>query len=204
MLFACTSLRSLRMYRFSMDINPEISFLGRFQFSVENAYKVTAAISNRRQVSMIALTESAPARCPKMRGLPRIFAHRPFPSMMTATCLGRRPGSIVPKRRASSLPLFTIPSKVSNILNTSDPGNSLVGQLHGPFRRRNNRAPVYGAVDVRIDLVIGRWFFDHARYQPVRFYLENNHRWCFGIVPLNNRIELFRKAAMNKPFGLEA
>src|SRR5512139_3503154 len=42
-----------------------------------------------RAHSATARTARTPIRCPSTRGSPRSAAHRPFPSMMTATCRGR-------------------------------------------------------------------------------------------------------------------
>src|SRR5438132_7668559 len=63
---------------------------GRSQFSVENAYKDRKEIPILRLISTIARTDVLPRRCPSMRLLPRNLAQRPLPSIMMATCLGKR------------------------------------------------------------------------------------------------------------------
>src|SRR5512139_2842101 len=45
-----------------------------------------------RAHSTTARTARTPIRCPSTRGSPRSAAHRPFPSMMTATCRGSAGG----------------------------------------------------------------------------------------------------------------
>jgi len=64
------------------------SRVGRFQFSSENAYKVSQGIPISRLALTIARTASAPFSCPRSRLIPFFFAHLPFPSMITATCFG--------------------------------------------------------------------------------------------------------------------
>ena len=46
-----------------------------------------------QQRVIISLTELMPSRWPAMRGRPRSSAHRPLPSIMTATCFGSSSGS---------------------------------------------------------------------------------------------------------------
>ena len=48
-------------------------------------------------------TDLMPSWCPAMRGSPCCSAHRPFPSMMTAKCLGRRSGSSLESRSESEV-----------------------------------------------------------------------------------------------------
>src|SRR5262245_28229043 len=48
---------------------------------------------NSAQQVTVSRTDFTPARWPAIRGNPRARAHRPLPSMMIATCRGRRPGS---------------------------------------------------------------------------------------------------------------
>src|SRR5260370_23300025 len=79
-----------------------ISVLGRRQFSTENAYSVSASIFNRAQVSIVVRADCVPERCPAMRGRCRFCAHRPLPSMITATCLGNRVRSSFSSKLASS------------------------------------------------------------------------------------------------------
>ena len=57
---------------------------------------------------------------------------------------------------------------------------------------------------MRIDLAIRRRFFYHPRHQPVGFDLEYNDRSHAAVISLDNGVELFGKAAMNKPLGLKA
>ncbi len=57
---------------------------GRFQLSLENAYRVRSVIPSSGAVSIATRTASAPRRCPAMRGNPRASAQRPLPSMMIA------------------------------------------------------------------------------------------------------------------------
>ena len=83
-------------------IRKSISALGRRQFSSENAYRVSAGICRRAQVSITARADFTPARCPAMRGRWRRWAQRPLPSMMMATWRGRRRTSSCSSRRASS------------------------------------------------------------------------------------------------------
>src|SRR5436190_1195603 len=60
--------------------------------------------SSRAAVSTISRTEAMPARWPSTRGRLRARAQRPFPSMITATCLGSRLRSIFSTRVSSSDP----------------------------------------------------------------------------------------------------
>ena len=62
---------------------------GRFQFSLENEYKVSAAIPRLAQDVVISRTFLLPALCPNSRINPRAAAQRPLPSMMMAMCFGR-------------------------------------------------------------------------------------------------------------------
>src|SRR6266702_2371161 len=93
---------SLRKYSRRSAIRKSISVLGRRQFSTENAYSVSASIFNRAQVSIVVRADCVPERCPAILGRCRFCAQRPFPSMMTATCLGSRVKSNFSSRRASS------------------------------------------------------------------------------------------------------
>ena len=56
------------MYRFRSVISVLISLRGRFQFSMENAYRVRTSMPSRADVSTTSRTESMPARCPSTRG----------------------------------------------------------------------------------------------------------------------------------------
>ena len=49
----------------------------------------------RLRVVRTATTAFAPARCPCVRDNPLCFAQRPLPSIMTATCVGIRPESVI-------------------------------------------------------------------------------------------------------------
>src|SRR5260370_1352243 len=79
-----------------------ISVLGRRQFSTENAYSVSASIFSRAQVSIVMRADCVPDRCPAIRGRCRFCAQRPFPSIITATCLGSRVKSSFSSRFAYS------------------------------------------------------------------------------------------------------
>src|SRR5690606_20262453 len=68
-------------------ISVDTSRRGRSQLSAENAYKVKTETCDSTAASTIFRTVSAPARCPAGRGSPLCTAHRPFPSMMIATCI---------------------------------------------------------------------------------------------------------------------
>src|SRR5215467_988380 len=57
---------------------------------------------NRAQVSMVVRADCVPERWPAILGRWRFWAQRPFPSMMTATCLGRRVKSSFSSSSASS------------------------------------------------------------------------------------------------------
>ena len=65
------------------------SSAGRFQFSVEKAYRVRASTPTSLEKRMISRRRSVPARWPAARGYPLRWAQRPLPSMMMATCRGR-------------------------------------------------------------------------------------------------------------------
>src|SRR5262245_54911122 len=80
----------------------ETSAGGRCQFSVEKAYIVKARIPSSRESVTASLTDWIPARWPASRGRPCRSAPRPFPSMITATCLGRSPVLKTAMRSASS------------------------------------------------------------------------------------------------------
>ena len=64
------------------------SSIGRSQFCEENAYSVSASMPSSRAARVTSRTESAPLRCPSIRGRPRRFAQRPLPSMMMAIWRG--------------------------------------------------------------------------------------------------------------------
>ncbi len=93
---------------------------GRFQFSVEKAYRLSHSTPEVRAASMMSMTVVSAAWCPAVRGSERRCAQRPLPSMTQATCLGtaragvparvfssrpppyRRPPGHSPRRRACS------------------------------------------------------------------------------------------------------
>src|SRR5215471_17572411 len=56
----------------------------------------------RAQVSMVVRADCVPKRCPAILGRCRFCAQRPFLSMITATCLGRRVKSSFSRSCASS------------------------------------------------------------------------------------------------------
>src|SRR5512140_378531 len=68
---------------------------------------------------VISRTVFTPARWPTMRGRRRAFAQRPFPSMIIATCLGRRSRTISDGRDFA----FLLGKGLV------DPGDELVRQL---------------------------------------------------------------------------
>ena len=70
------------------DMSAATSCGGRFQFSVENVYSVRYLMPKFEATVVISRTVSTPCWCPMLRFSPRALAHRPFPSMMIATCCG--------------------------------------------------------------------------------------------------------------------
>ena len=60
----------------------------RFQFSVEKAYADTAFTPISMAPSTTSNSECSPCSWPAVRGSPRSFAHRPLPSITTATWCG--------------------------------------------------------------------------------------------------------------------
>ena len=64
------------------------SSVGRFQFSVLNAYKVIAFTPNSSAAIAIRFTVLMPSLCPAILGRLRFFAQRPLPSIITAICCG--------------------------------------------------------------------------------------------------------------------
>ncbi len=91
-----SSSRSDTRHSHSKSTSALISAGGRSQFCSLNAYKVNAGIPSRRAARIVARTASAPRSCPAVRGSPLPWAHRPLPSMMMATCCGRRLTSTKP------------------------------------------------------------------------------------------------------------
>ena len=88
------------------------SVRGRFQFSTENAYSVSACNPSRAQVSTVTRTAGIPA-CARRRGaVPRRLAQRPLPSMMMAMCAGSRAGSIGRAKAYSAEPGFNTSSSL--------------------------------------------------------------------------------------------
>lgn len=66
----------------------KIMTLGRIQLSVENMKIVRTFISHLKHIFTIVFSDCMPAVCPSDSGNPLIFAHLPFPSIITATCFG--------------------------------------------------------------------------------------------------------------------
>jgi hypothetical protein len=62
----------------------DTSSLGRFQFSDEKANTVSTRRRDRTQASTVFASVSTPCRCPAMRGMKRLLAQRPLPSMTMA------------------------------------------------------------------------------------------------------------------------
>lgn len=71
-----------------------ISGTGRFQFSVENVYKVKYLTPNPDGFLRNLFHGSTPSWCPAVRGNPLAFAQRPLPSIIMATWRGTRAASI--------------------------------------------------------------------------------------------------------------
>src|SRR5687767_2315044 len=88
----CSSSISWSSMRRNNFISAPTSSAGRFQFSLENANRVSASICCSRQNSRQTCTARTPARCPRLRGRLRRSAQRPLPSMMTARWRGLRAG----------------------------------------------------------------------------------------------------------------
>ena len=89
MLFSRIRAFSL-MINFLSSLNSvETSSRGRDQFSVENAYMVKALRPRLSADLTISDTTEEPRTCPHIRGRKRLFAQRPFPSIITAICFGR-------------------------------------------------------------------------------------------------------------------
>ncbi len=64
------------------------SWAGRFQFSVEKAYRVRCSMPASEAASRMSCTARTPSLWPLMRGQPRCSAQRPLPSMIRATWRG--------------------------------------------------------------------------------------------------------------------
>ena len=60
----------------------------RFQFSVENAYTVRCLMPISMAPQVMSMSTASPILCPSVRPRPRWVAHRPLPSITTATWLG--------------------------------------------------------------------------------------------------------------------
>ena len=71
-------------------ISASTSSCGRDQFSELKAYTVRKCMPNSTAARSVSRRASCPWMCPSVRGSPRCFAQRPFPSMMIATCSGIR------------------------------------------------------------------------------------------------------------------
>src|SRR5699024_10626481 len=61
---------------------------GRFQFSVENAYKVNTSTLYFTAIRTVFLTTVIPSLWPAIRGKPFFPAHLPLPSIIMAICEG--------------------------------------------------------------------------------------------------------------------
>lgn len=87
--------RVLRMKSRLKFIRKRTSSGERFQFSVEKAYSEMAPTPISIAPCSTSRTRSAPTLCPSVRGSPRSFAQRPFPSITIATWFGiSSPGSL--------------------------------------------------------------------------------------------------------------
>ena len=94
-LFSLSSLSSLATYLTSSPKMPPTSSCERFQFSVEKAYTVRYLIPSTSALFIISFIASIPALCPASLLTLFFCAHRPFPSIITATCRGRRSLSVM-------------------------------------------------------------------------------------------------------------
>ena len=89
-LFFCIVDNSSLMVFTKSIIKASTSAFGRFQFSVEKAYKVKYLTPNSPQPSITSVTAFKAFLCPKtLSTKPCCFAQRPFPSIITAMCFGR-------------------------------------------------------------------------------------------------------------------
>ena len=79
------------------------SSCGLDQFSVENAYTVRYFTPNFHASSQILRTVLLPWEWPTLRGIPRFFAHLPFPSIISAICCGTFSISYSYKQKRGSL-----------------------------------------------------------------------------------------------------
>src|SRR4051794_5138113 len=82
------SSRRRRMTSRLKPIRKRTSSGDRDQFSVEKAYAETALTPISMAPSTTSNSELSPCSWPLVRGRPRCLAHRPLPSMTTATCRG--------------------------------------------------------------------------------------------------------------------
>src|SRR5690606_19934343 len=124
----------------SSSMRKETSWGGRSQFSVENAYTVRASTPSWAAVCTVLFRALTPARCPAARGRPRSWAQRPLPSMMMATCRGKRAGSMAAARGDSSLPVDPRSPAAwpPSLMRTTD---SLTARV--PPRSLSSRSPVH-------------------------------------------------------------
>src|SRR5688572_30785754 len=114
-----------------------------------------------------------------MRGLPRCFAQRPLPSMMTAMCWGRRSRSIDASSFASDEFGFSISAKCSCI------GRLVVGHVRtveDPLFDTDNRVVIQTSVDVRIHLVVCRRFLDEFCKHLLAVDLEDEYFFDTAVV----------------------
>jgi len=81
----------LRLFRVPMRDWGHWSLVYRYQ-TVGSDYANELGALRRAEVSSTSRTDWMPARCPSTRGRWRFSAQRPLPSMMIATCCGRRSG----------------------------------------------------------------------------------------------------------------
>ena len=79
---------SFLMDSWNKDIKKLTSCEGLNQFSVLKANNVKKGMFNFWHCVMTILTDSKPFLWPEMRGIRRFLAHLPFPSIITAICLG--------------------------------------------------------------------------------------------------------------------
>ncbi len=69
-------------------IRKRTSSVLRFQFSVENAYTLRCLMPSSMAPHVMSIRTASPILWPSVRPSPRWVAHRPLPSITTATWLG--------------------------------------------------------------------------------------------------------------------
>ena len=87
---------------------------------------------SRADASTTSRTESMPARWPSARGRCRRAAHRPLPSMMTATCIGSRSKSTSRAREASREPAGAQVRRSSRLIRALFGGRRAIRPDRGP------------------------------------------------------------------------